>query len=104
MHNFAFVDVNNVVVGVAVFDTNNVDDVTPFCVGMYENTTPISCTDHGIASTHDIWDGTSFKPLQPHPSYVYVESLRQWFPADKVPNENDYYAGPAKVVTPFITD
>ena len=78
-HQHAFLDENNVVINILVFDESAhgsqlLEDVRELC----KATTVVCCCDHGIAYMGGIWTGTEFRPIQPTPESTWNSELKAW--------------------------
>jgi hypothetical protein len=89
---FAFVNKDNIVLNICVFETDDVTIAQQHCIGPYEDCTPIFCDDKTVV-LNDIWDGVSFKPIQPHPNFVYFEPNHTWYSPELLPSEEDLDSG-----------
>lgn len=89
-HQHAFLDKNNKVILVAVFDdwahnhqlledvrtSNNAEKI-------------ICCCVLGLANAGDTWDGTQFIPPSPFPSFVWDNTVKQWVNLVPKPDDSD---------------
>lgn len=87
-HPHAFIDDNNVVLSVAVFDgsahdTELIEDARK-ANGWKQ---AICCCTFGIANVGDTWLGDKFRPAQPYPSWIWNDTLKVWDPP--IPNPKD---------------
>lgn len=78
-HNHAYIDENNTVIGVAVFqesahDTQLLESVKE----MYGAKQTVCCCTFGLANVGDIWTGTEFRPSSPYPSWVWNFTTKSW--------------------------
>ena len=83
-HNHAFIDKDNKVILVAVFDEWAHDHQLLEDVRTSNNAEKIiCCCAFGLANVGDTWDGTQFIPIQPTPESIWNFKLKAW----ETPNE-----------------
>jgi hypothetical protein len=91
-HNHAFIDENNIVIDVAVFDEwahdHQLLEDAKILLGAAE---VICCCTFGIASIGDEWTGSEFRPQNPFASWTWDSSNKQWQAPTPMPTEDKLY-------------
>ena len=78
-YNFAFLDANNSVVNIAVFDSENPETELLNSVKEQSNAVDYkSCTTYGAASINGIFIGDRFVLKQPYPSWILNTETYEW--------------------------
>jgi hypothetical protein len=90
-HNHAFIDENNIVIDVAVFDewahNHQLLEAIKFSIGAKE---VICCCTFGIANIGDEWTGLQFKPKNLFPSWIWDDSSKKWKAPVSMPEDGFY--------------
>lgn len=91
-HPHAFLDENNVVIDIKVFDEWAHDDVFLEEVKELINANQVvCCCTFGRAYRNGIWTGTEFRPPALYKSWIWSDTLKQWEPPIPMPQDG-YYA------------
>jgi len=91
-HNHAFIDENNIVINVAVFDENAhnsqlIEDVQQSLSAKQA----ICCCTFGMAQVGSIWTGTEFIPPSPYPSWIWDVIKKEWVAPISEPIDGGMY-------------
>jgi len=90
-HQHAFLDINNVVILVAVFDDWAHDHQLLEDLRISNNAEKvICCCEYGLANIEDTWTGIKFQPKQPFLSWIWNDTLNAWESPTPMP-ENGIY-------------
>lgn len=90
-HQHAFIDENNIVKNVAVFDEWAHDHQLLEDIRIANNAKQtVCCCTFGLANIGDTWTGTEFRPPQPFSSWSWNDSKKQWQAPTSMPEDGFY--------------
>lgn len=90
-HQHAFLDNNNIVINVAVFDESAHDhQLLEDIKSSLNATSVVCCCTHGLGNIGDTWNGSIFIPPSPYPSWIWSDSSRQWQAPVPMPEDDTY--------------
>lgn len=90
-HNHAFIDENNIVINVAVFDESAhnsqlLEDIKT----QFNATKIICCCEYGIAHIGTVWTGSEFIPAKPYDSWIWNPNIKDWESPIPMPEDDIY--------------
>jgi hypothetical protein len=91
-HPHAFVDDNNIVINVSVFDesAHNTEFINEISL-IVNATQAICCCTYGMANIGDTWNGVKFIPVKPFASWIWNDKLNVWETPIPEPKDGLYY-------------
>jgi hypothetical protein len=102
-HPHAFLDQNNKVLNVAIFDENGHDsDLIQVIKNDLQATEVICCCSNGIAYVGGYWRNNKFTDPQPYPSWTYDEITLTWVPPVSKPEDAVYTWNEDKLEWEFL--
>jgi len=90
-HNHAFIDNNNKVIAVVVFQESDHDSqLLEDIKNSYGAKQTVCCCTFGFANAGDFWTGTEFQVPSPHKGWIWDSTTKLWNPP--VPEPDDGFA------------
>jgi hypothetical protein len=90
-HPHAFINENNIVINVAVFDgeSHNTQLINDACTAN-GGVEAICCCVFGMTSVGETWTGSKFIPISPYPSWIWDDVNNKWKAPVNKPNDDIY--------------
>ena len=89
-HQHAFIDKNNIVINVSVFEEDAHDsDLLDQIKDIFKAEQTICCCTFGTANVGDSWTGTEFRPPKKFASWIWSSSIKNWVAPIPEPIDQD---------------